>query len=134
MCLCVFFLWISEQKAITSLHKVIPDRLKYSEVKPLFKKGDKTEMSYYRPISLLPSFSKIIEEIIYKRLYCYLKDNNILVNEQFGFRERSTTEMATYALLNNILLSLDKKNLLVGYFVICRRPLIVLTMVYFWRR
>ena len=86
-----------------------PDRLKYSEVQPLFKKGEKTEITNYRPISLLPSFSKIIEKIIHKRLISYLTENNILANEQFGFRKNSTTNMATYALLNNIQLSLDKK-------------------------
>ena len=60
-----------------------PDRLKYSEVKPLYKKGDKTEVSKYKPISLT-IFSKIIEKIIHKRLYCHLNNNNILVNEQFA--------------------------------------------------
>jgi len=88
---------------------IFPDWLKYSEVQPLFKKGEKTEISNYRPISLLPSFSKIIEKIIYKRLNCYLLRNNILANEQFGFREKSTTDMATHALLNDIQLFLDKK-------------------------
>jgi hypothetical protein len=58
--------------------------------------GDKTEFSNYRPISLLASFSKIIEKIIYKRLYCHLINNNILVNEQFGFREKLSTKMATH--------------------------------------
>ena len=47
------------------------DRLKFSEVKPLFKKGDKTKFSNYRPVSVLPSFSKIIEKIIYKRLLLF---------------------------------------------------------------
>jgi len=51
---------------------MFPERLKYSEVKPLFKKGSTNELSNYRPISLLTSFSKIIEKIIYKRLYNYL--------------------------------------------------------------
>ena len=60
---------------------IFPGRLKFSEVKPLYKKGDKTEFSNYRPIPLLTLFSKITEKIIYKRLYCHLNYNNILVNE-----------------------------------------------------
>jgi len=84
---------------------IFPDRLKFSEVKTLFKKGDKTEFSNYRPITLLTSFSKIIEKIIYKRLYRYL--NN---------REKSSTDMATYALLNTVLSSLDKKHVVGGIF------------------
>ena len=90
---------------------IFPDRLKFSEIKPLFKKGDKTEFANYRPISLLTSFLKIIEKIIYKRLSRHLRENNILVKEKFGFREKSSTDMATYALLNTVLLSLDKKTL-----------------------
>ena len=88
---------------------IFPERLKFSEVRPLFQKGNKTEFSNYRPISLLTSFSKIIEKIIYKRLYCYLNDNNILVNDQYGFREKLSTKTATYTLLNNVLSSLDLK-------------------------
>jgi len=67
---------------------IFPERLKFSEVRPLFKKGDITEFSYYRPISLLTSFSKINEKIIFKRLYNYLNDTDILVGDQYGFRER----------------------------------------------
>ena len=47
---------------------VIPTRLKYSIVSPVHKKGDKNNVSNFRPISLLPSFSKVFEKIIYKRL------------------------------------------------------------------
>ena len=71
-------------------------RLKFSEVRPLFKKGDTTEFSNYRRISLLTSFSKIIEKIIYKRLYNYLNDNNILVGDQYGFRAKLSTETAIH--------------------------------------
>ena len=53
------------------------ERLKFLEVKLLYKKGNKTEFPNYRPISLLTSFSKITEKIIYKRLYCHLNNNNI---------------------------------------------------------
>ena len=79
-------------------------------MKRLYKKGDKSEVSNYRAISRLTSFSKIIEKIIYKILYCHLNSTNILVNEQFGFREKLSTKMATFTLLNSVLLSLDKKN------------------------
>jgi hypothetical protein len=48
---------------------VFPERMKFSEVKPLYKKGNTAELSNYRPISLLTSFSKIFKKIIYDRLY-----------------------------------------------------------------
>lgn len=61
----------------------------------------------------MTSFTKIIEKIIYRRLYRHLNENNILAKEQFGFRENLSTEMATYTFLNTVLSSLNKK-LLVG--------------------
>jgi hypothetical protein len=45
------------------------DHLKYSEIKPLFKKGDKHNISNYRPISVLTSFSKVLEKAVYIQLY-----------------------------------------------------------------
>jgi hypothetical protein len=64
---------------------------------------------------------------MYKRSHCFLIENNILAGEQFGFREKSTTDMATYELLDNIQLSLDKKKkgFWVAYSMICKRHLIV---------
>ena len=95
---------------------ILPERLKFSEVRPLFKKGDITEFSNYRPISLLTSFSNNIEKIIFKRLYNYLNDNNILIGDQYGFREKLSTETAIYTLLNNVLSSFDRTNLVGGLF------------------
>jgi hypothetical protein len=63
-----------------------PARLKLSEIRPIFKRGDKKDISNYRLISLLTLFSKIFEKVIYNRFYCHIKDNYILANEQFGFR------------------------------------------------
>jgi hypothetical protein len=64
---------------------IFPDRLKFSEAKPLFKKGDKTDFTNYRPISLLTSFSKITEINIYKsyintysEIMCWLRNNSAL--------------------------------------------------------
>ena len=87
-----------------------PDRLKFSEVKPIYKKVDKTLITNYRPISLLPVFSKIFEKIIYKSLYHHLTSNSILVMEQFGFRCNNSTEIAIYTLINNILSSFYLRN------------------------
>ena len=64
---------------------IFPNRLKYSEIQPLYKKAEKTKIANYRPISFLSSFSKIIEKVIYKRWNCFLIENNILTNEQFWF-------------------------------------------------
>jgi hypothetical protein len=61
-------------------------------------------------------FSKIFEKIIYKRLYHHLTSNNILVNEQFGFRCNSSTKIAIYALINNILSSLNNRIIVSGLF------------------
>jgi hypothetical protein len=74
------------------------------------KRVDKTLITKYRPISLLPVFSKIFEKIIYKRLYHHSTSNSILVTEQFGFRYNNSTEIAIYSLINNILSSLYLRN------------------------
>ena len=82
---------------------VFPDRLKYAVDKPIFKKGNKQEISNYRPISILTSFSKIIEKLIYARLHTHIDMNNILVQGQHGFRTHSSTEQAAFTSINSIL-------------------------------
>ena len=73
-----------------------PKRQKFSEMKPIYRKGDKTLITNYTPISLLPILSKIFENFIYKTLYYHLTWNNILVKEQFGFMCNNSTEIAIY--------------------------------------
>jgi len=82
----------------------------------MYQKGDKTLIANYRPISLLPVFSKIFEKFIYKRLYYHLTSNDILVKELFGFSCNNSTETATHTLINNILSSLNDKILVGGLF------------------
>jgi hypothetical protein len=84
-------------------------RLKYAIIKPIFKNGDKKKVANYRPISLLSSFSKILEKIMYGRLMNHLETNNILAPEQFGFRPSSSTELASFNFINSILNEFQKK-------------------------
>jgi len=74
--------------------------LKYSIIKPLYKKDNKKAVRNYRPIALLTSFSKILEEVIQLRLLDHLHKNNIISKEQYGFRIGFTTENAVYKLIN----------------------------------
>ena len=71
-----------------------PDSLKLAKVTPVFKKDDSSLITNYRPISLLPSISKILEKLIYKRLFKFLTDNDLLVPNQFGFRKGHSTDQA----------------------------------------
>ena len=57
-------------------------------------------MSNYRPISLLPALSKVFKKVLYVRMYQHLNNNNILVDEKFGFRTKSSTMAATFNLIN----------------------------------
>lgn len=80
-----------------------PDSLKISRITPIFKKqGDQTDPNNYRPISVIPSFSKIYEKIIKTRLLEHLKDNNIINPKQYGFIEKSNTTTAAACLANAI--------------------------------
>ena len=93
-----------------------PDRMKFSIVRPLHKKGSTKELANYRPISLLTTFSKVLEKLMYIRLYSYLEEHKILSKDQFGFRESLSTCSATFALINSILLAFEKNNLVGGLF------------------
>jgi hypothetical protein len=82
----------------------------------LFKKGDKLNISNYRPISLLTAFSKVLEKAVYNQLLEHLHKNNILAEEQFGFRTNSATDKAIYKLTNEILKTLNSKIKIGGIF------------------
>jgi hypothetical protein len=81
-------------------------------VKPIHKKGNKTDVSNYRPISLLTTFSKIFEQVMYRRLRQHLNVNKVVTTEQFGFQKKCNTETAIYSLTK----SLDERNQSVGIF------------------
>jgi hypothetical protein len=82
---------------------IFPERLKYAVFKPIFKNGDGSNIPNYRPISLLPAFSKVFKKVSYVRMYQHLISNNILFDEQFGFRPKSSTMAATFSSINEII-------------------------------
>ena len=81
---------------------IFHSRLKISKILPIFKKGDVNSLNNHRPISLLPANSKIFESIIYDQLYAYVDNNNILSEEQYGFRTKHSTELAAVKLVDYI--------------------------------
>lgn len=86
-----------------------PEKLKKSIVKPLHKKGDKCDTNNYRPITLIPILSKIIEKALNTRILNFFNKHHILRPEQFGFRKNSSTTLATFNLVKNITHNLSKK-------------------------
>ena len=96
---------------------MFPDKLKIAKVVPVFKSEDKTLLNNYRPISILPVFSKIFERLMYNRLLKHLDNNNILCEQQYGFREKRSTYMALTDLVDRVVGELESKRISLGIFI-----------------
>ena len=94
-----------------------PDSLKIAKVIPIFKSGSVLEVTNYRPISLLSIFDKIIEKLLYKQLYDFLSNNNILFDNQFGFRKNRSTTLALIQITERIRESIDNKKFGCGIYI-----------------
>ena len=87
---------------------IFPDSWKTGCITPLFKEGDTAVPANYRPISILPSLSKILERIAHTQIYSYLTANNLLADEQAGFRKGHSTGTCLMDFLGNIYQNIDK--------------------------
>ena len=96
---------------------IVPDQMKIARVVPLFKAGDRSLFTSCRPVSILPSFSKFLEKVVYSRLYNYLCKLEILCDNQFGFRKNHSTSLALIDLYEKISLALDRNEHAVGVFL-----------------
>ena len=96
---------------------IFPDNLKNAKVLPIFKKGDATIISNYRPISLLTTFSKIFEKVFYNRIYKYVISNNFIYSKQFGFQNRCSIEHAIIDLSHSITQNFDANMFTLGIFL-----------------
>ena len=89
---------------------VFPDQLKIAKIVPVFKAGNKKILNNYRPISILPAFSKILEKLVSIRLINFLESQNILYKHQYGFRPNYSTIHPILHLLNDISTANDNKS------------------------
>ena len=96
---------------------IFPEQLKVAKVFPIFKFGIIEEMRNYRPISLLPIFSKVLEIIMYNRTYQYFKENDMFFSKQFGFQVNNSKHHAILNLTDDILTSFEKGQFTLGVFI-----------------
>ena len=94
-----------------------PHSEKIARVVPIFKNGEVSDPSKYRPISILPHLGKIIERIVFRQVYPYLENNCILTSEQYGFRSGKTTSNAFVNFSNYVYGELDKGNYVFSLFL-----------------
>ena len=91
---------------------IFPENLKISKVSPIYKKDEEFLLTNYRPISVLPCFSKLLERIMYKK-----KESSILYEKQFGFQTSHSTEHAILLLVNQLYQLFDESKFMLGIFI-----------------
>jgi hypothetical protein len=96
---------------------IFPESLKFAKVCPIYKTGEKTCFSNYRPISILPSFSKIFEKAVFNRFMSFLEINNVLIKNQYGFRQNYSTYMALMEMYDKISFAIDNGKFAIGIFI-----------------
>ena len=94
-----------------------PSLLKTAKVVPVFKKGSKLDCCNYRQISVISNVEKILEKLMYKRVYNFLIENDIIYDLQFGFRQKFSAAPAFINLTENIRRALDERYIGRGIFV-----------------
>ena len=86
---------------------IFPKQMKHADIVPLFKGGNEQVVGNYRPISLLIALSKILEKVVYGRVYNFLNDTNQIYKSQYGFRSKHSCDHAISELVGSVLKGLD---------------------------
>ena len=98
--------WIKEPLAdIINLcfeKSTVPRDMKIAKITPIYKKGDPSQCSNYRPVAVLPVFSKVFEAALLSRLSGFVQSQEILSDSQYGFRKGRSTIDAVRALLDTV--------------------------------
>ena len=93
---------------------LVPNRLKLAKIIPVYKTGEKSLINNYRPISILPYFSKYFEKVMHNRLLTYLTKGNVLFEGQYGFRHGRATSMAVLEMHDKIMNAIDNNEYAMG--------------------
>src|SRR5688572_16465383 len=96
---------------------MVPLEIKMARVLPIYKQGNKSELANYRPISILPFFSKFYEKVLYDRLFSYIKQKNILYPLQHGFQPAHSTSMSLIDIQDKISAAIDNNEYSLGIFL-----------------
>ncbi len=94
-----------------------PSNWKTSIITSIFKAGSVDKVQNYRPISILPAISKILEKLVAEQLINYLEKHDLLNSKQFGFRPKYSTEMVNCFLTELIKRALDNANVVGAVFL-----------------
>ena len=94
-----------------------PDHTKLAMITPIFKGGSKLDVSNYRPVSVLPTISKVLEKLMLTRVTKYLEKNKIIYEHQFGFQKNRSTTLAVLGLHARITKALDNGNFAASVFL-----------------
>ncbi len=87
----------------------VPEWLKIAKMIPIYNSKDKYLFTNDRPISLLPALPKVLQKVMYKRVYSYLNRNNVLYKHQYGFRKQRCTTDAVTQFVKDTLLTMEQK-------------------------
>lgn len=96
---------------------IVPEHLKVAKVIPVYNKDDSEVFSNYRPVSVLPCFSKVLERLMFNRCMEYIDKNNILNEQQFGFRSNHSTYMAVIELVDKVIQAVERNESTLGIFL-----------------
>ena len=91
--------------------------MKNAKVVPLHKSSDRNDSDNYRPISLLPVISKILEKLVYKSLVEHLDKNDILYHKQYGFRKKYSTSDAMTNLVGDVLKAFEDSSMILAVYI-----------------
>ena len=104
--------------------ETVPSEWKIAKVVAIHKGGSKDDKKNFRLISVLPVISKILERAVHHQPVQYLEDNNILSKNQFGYRKKRSTEIATLLLIDEMSKEIDKGKMVGAVFIRLSKALI----------